>query len=126
VKNCVGVFGLPLQHLDCFDGGQNKQFDFVTLRFAVYFLHQGQSAVCTNADDELAASAGDFLFYREWRVAELLAKLLGEFFLAPADSAAIDDDIVFVRVAIDLNGGEIELVEARTPGTLGFRRFSST
>jgi hypothetical protein len=35
MKNCIGVFGLSLQELDRFDGGQNKQFDFVTLGFAL-------------------------------------------------------------------------------------------
>jgi hypothetical protein len=33
VDNRIGVFRLLVQHLDCFDGGQNKQFDSVTLGF---------------------------------------------------------------------------------------------
>jgi hypothetical protein len=69
VKNCVGVFGLSLQQLDFFDGGQNKQFDFVTFGCALYSLHDGQSALRTTADGELAPLPGDFLFYRERRVA---------------------------------------------------------
>jgi hypothetical protein len=81
VKNCIGVFGLSLQHLDGFVGGQNKQFDFVTLGFALCFLHHWQSAVCTAADDELAASPGDFRFYRERRVAELFLEFLDGCFL---------------------------------------------
>jgi len=62
VKNRVRVFGLALQHLDCVDGGQDKQFDFVTLGFA-HSLHDGQSTVCTTADDESVALPGDFFFY---------------------------------------------------------------
>src|SRR5579864_7654740 len=58
MKNCVGVFGLPFQRLDCFDGRQNKQFDLVTLGFALYSLHDGQSTVCTTADDELVHCQG--------------------------------------------------------------------
>jgi len=57
---------------------------------------------------------GDFLFYRERRVAELFSKFLGRFFLALADFTAIDDDIVLVRAAIDLDGTEREFVEAHT------------
>jgi hypothetical protein len=82
VKNCVGVFGFSPQHVDGLGRGQNEQFDFVTLGFTPHFLHDGQSTVCTTADDELVASPGDLLFYRERRVAELLAKFLGRFFLA--------------------------------------------
>jgi hypothetical protein len=73
-------FGLPVQPLDCFDGKQNKQFDFVTLGFVLYSLHDGQSTVCTTADDAWVPLPGDFLFYRERRVAELLAKVIGRFF----------------------------------------------
>src|ERR1700756_2202016 len=69
MKNRVRVFGFGLQHLDCVDGGQDKQFDFVTLGFALYFLHDGQSTVCSTADNELVALPGDFFFYRERRVA---------------------------------------------------------
>src|SRR5207302_10822951 len=128
VKNCIGVFGFSLQQLDRFDRGKNKQFDFVTLGFALYVLHDGQSAVCTTADDELVALPGYVLVNRERRVAELLSKFLGGFFLAFADFAAINDDIVFVGAAIDLDGAKREFVEAhtRTPGSIGFRRFSST
>ena len=86
MQNCVAVFGVSLQQLDCVDRGQNKQFDFVTSGLALYFLHHGQSTVGTTADDELAALPGDFLLYRERRVAELLSELLAGSFLASADS----------------------------------------
>jgi hypothetical protein len=33
-----GGFGAWLQHLDCVDRGQNKQFDFVMSALALYFL----------------------------------------------------------------------------------------
>jgi hypothetical protein len=47
-QNCVGVIGASLQHLDCVDRGQNKQFDFVTsAALALYFLYHGQSTVGT-------------------------------------------------------------------------------
>ncbi len=81
VKNCIGVFGLSPQHLDCFDSGKDKQFDFLSFGFALHFLQHGQSALGTTADDELAASPGDFFVYRERSVAELLAKFLGRFVL---------------------------------------------
>ena len=56
MKNGVSVFGLSLQHLDCLGRWQNNQFDLLTLGFTLYVLHEGQSAVCTTADDELVAS----------------------------------------------------------------------
>jgi hypothetical protein len=112
VQNCVGVVGISLQHLDCVNRGQNKQFDFVTSDLALYFLHHGQSTVGTTAADELAALPGDFL-HRERRVAELLSELLGGSFLAFADFAAINDDIVLVGAAVDGNGAETECVETR-------------
>jgi len=114
VKNRVRVFGFALQHLDRVDGRQDKQFDFVPLGFALYSLHDGQSTVCTTADDELVALPGDFLFYRERRVAELFSKFLRRFFLALTDFAAINDDIVFVRAAVDPDGAKTEFVEAHT------------
>ena len=91
MKNRVRVFGFALQHLDRVDGGQNKQLDFVPLGFALYSLHDGQSTVCTTADDELVALPGNFLFYRERHVAELFSKFLRRLFLALADLAAIND-----------------------------------
>jgi hypothetical protein len=117
VKNGIGVFGPLLQYLDCFDSRQNKQFDFVTLGFAPYFLHHWQSPVCTTANDELVALPGDLLFCREGRVTELLSEFLGGFFLALTDFAAINDDIVLVGAAVDLDGAEREVVETyrRTP-----------
>ena len=77
---------------------------------------------------ELVALPGDFLVYRERRLDKLLSKFLGGLFLALADFAAINDDIVFVSAAVDLNGAEREFVEGhtRTTGTPAFRRFSST
>ena len=61
-------------------------------------------------------------------LAELLSELLAGFFLASADFAAINDDIVLVGAAVDLDGAEREAVEThtRTPWTLAsgalFRR----
>jgi len=125
VKNRVRVFGPALQHLDCVDGGQDKQFDFLTLGFAQYSLHDGQSTVCTSADDNLAASPGDFLFYRERSAVELFSKFLRRLFLALADFTSINDDIMFVRAAIDLDGTERNLSKRIRELLLGFRRFSS-
>jgi hypothetical protein len=120
VKNRVRVFRFALQHLNCVDSGQDKQFDFVTLGFALYSLRDGESTVCTTADDELAALPGDFLFYRQWRVAELFSKFRRRLFLALADFAAINDDIMFVPAAVDLDATERESVEThtRTPAKL--------
>ena len=58
-------------------------------------------------------------------LAELLSELLAGFFLASADFAAINDDIVLVRIALDLDRPEGEFVETHR-GTLQFKRFSST
>ena len=54
----------------------------------------------------------DFLLHRKRRVAKLLSKFLGGFFLALADVTAINDDIVFVHAAVDPDGAEREFVEA--------------
>jgi len=50
-------------------------------------------------------------------LAELLSELLAGFFLASADFAAINDDIVLVGAAVDADGAEREFVEThrRTP-----------
>lgn len=45
----------PKCHISSNRGVQNKQFDFVTLGFTLYFLHRWQSTEGTTADDELAA-----------------------------------------------------------------------
>src|ERR1700758_5437375 len=52
--------------------------------------------------------------------AELFSKFLRRLFLALADFAAINDDIMFVRAAIDLDGTEREFVKThtRTPARL--------
>ncbi len=56
-------------------------------------------------------------------MAELVAELLGGFFLAFTNFAAIDDDIVLVHGAVNLNGAEREFVETHTriPCTLASR-----
>lgn len=126
MKNRVGVFGFALQHLDCVDGGQDKQFDFVTLSFALYSLHDGQSTVCTTADDELVALPGNFLFYRERRVAELFSKFLRRLFLALADSPrSMMTSCSYVLPSIWMEPKE-NLSKRIRELLLGFRRFFST
>jgi hypothetical protein len=58
--------------------------------------------------------------YRKRSVAELLSKFLRRLFLALADFAAINDDIMFVRAAVNLDGTKREFAEAhtRTPAGL--------
>jgi hypothetical protein len=58
--------------------------------------------------------------YRKRSVAELLSKFLRRLFLALADFAAINDDIMFVRAAINRDGTKREFAEAhtRTPAGL--------
>src|SRR5215471_1881997 len=51
---------------------------------------------------------------RERCVAELFSKFLRRLFLALADFAAINDDIMFVRAAVDPDGTEREFAEAHT------------
>jgi hypothetical protein len=67
------------------------QFYFVTLGLASHFLHHRQSAVCTSANDELAAFPRYVFFNGKWRVPKLVAELLGYFSLAFGDLAAVLD-----------------------------------
>jgi hypothetical protein len=114
MKNCIGVLGLSLQHFDSFGGGQDKQFDLLARGVALDFPHYGQSAVGTAADDELPAFPRNLFFYRERRVAKLLLKFLGWLLLALTNFAAVNDNIVFVNGAVDLDGAERKAVEMHT------------
>ena len=114
MKNCIRVFGFWLQYRDGFGGRQDNQSDLVVRGLGLDFPHHGQSAVRTTADDALTAFPGNLFFYRKRIVAELLSKFLGWLLFAFANLAAINDKIVLVNVAVDLDRAERKSFEMHT------------
>jgi len=104
VKNCIRVFGFLLQDFDGFGGGQDKQSDLMVLGLALDFTHHGQLPVRTTTDDKLTAFPWNVFLNRKRSVAEPLLEFLGWLLLALANLAAINDDIVSVNGAVDLDG----------------------
>src|SRR5262252_7214974 len=106
VKNCIGVFGFSIQHLDGFGGGQDKQFDLVARGLALDFPHYRQSAVRTAADDELTAFPRNLFFDRRRGVSGLLFQSHGRPLLAFAKITADNYYSLFVKSAADQDGAE--------------------
>src|SRR5262249_51992550 len=82
---------------------QNDQFDPSLLGCALHLVHDGESAGESVADDELPALPGNLLFHGDRRVAELVAEFLGGLLLPFLDLAPIDDHVMLVRLAVDLD-----------------------
>ena len=101
-----GVSGCLLQAFEGFRGRENDQFEPSLLGFALHRVHDGERACESIADDQLAALPRNLLFNGERRVAELVAEFLGGFLLPFRDLAPIDDYIVLVRLAVDLDRAE--------------------
>ena len=107
VQNGVGfASGFLVQAFEGFRGGQNDQFDSSLVSFTLHIVHDGKGAVESVADDKLSALPGNFLFHGDGRVAEFVAEFLGEFLLPFLDLAPIDDYVMLVRLAVDLDRAE--------------------
>src|SRR5438876_5983957 len=114
VEHCVGVFGALLQSLDGFGGRQDQQFNFAPLGLLFDFSHHWKRAVRAGSDHEALTFPGYLFLDGQRRMTELPAESLGGFFLAFADFAAINYDIVLIGAAVDLDGAESEFVEMHT------------
>src|SRR5215472_3570194 len=115
MQNGVGaVRGCLVQAFEGFRGGENDQFDPPLLGCALRRIHDGERARESVADDQLVALPGNLLFNGERRVAELVAEFLREFLLPFLDLAPIDDDVVLVRLAVDLDRAERTISNAHT------------
>jgi hypothetical protein len=64
--------------------------------------------VYSGADDQPAATPGEFFVGRQRRVPEPVSVLLGGFLGPFPYPARLDDDVVFVLLPIDLDGAEPE------------------
>jgi hypothetical protein len=111
VKHSVGIFEPFPQLSDSLLGWQKQQLDFAALRLVFEFLHHWKPAVRAGSNHKPSASPGDRFFDRQWRMAELLMELLGRFLVSFANQTAIDDDVVFVSPAINLDGAKGEFLE---------------
>src|SRR5438876_11939227 len=78
------------------------------------FFHHWKPALRAGSDHEALTFPGYLFLDGQRRVAELLAEFLGGFFLAFADFAAINYDIVLIGAAVDLDGVGSEFVETHT------------
>src|SRR5262245_60174972 len=100
------VSGFLVQALEGFRGGQNDQFDSSLVSFTLHIVHNGKGAVESVANDQLTALPGNLLFGGERGVAEFAAIFSGGFLLPFLDLSPIDDHVVLVRLAVDLNRAE--------------------
>jgi hypothetical protein len=90
------------------------QLDLAALGLLFDFFHYWKPAVRAGADDEPLTFPRDLFLNRQWGMAELLTEFLGGLFLAFANFAAINDDIVLLGAAVNLNGAEGEFIETHT------------
>src|SRR5215472_1477654 len=112
VEDGVGVLRVLLQHFEGFERRQDEQFNLAVLGLALHFFHYRQSAIGAGADDELTAFPRYLLVNGQGRVSKVVAEFLGPLFLAFAYFPAVNEDVMRVSVAIDLEGAKGETVEA--------------
>jgi hypothetical protein len=110
VENCVGTFGALPQSLDGFCGRKYQQF---TLRRWASCLTPSITGSLPYAPMPMTSCLQFQGIFPWWTVgvAELLTEFPGGLFLVFANLAAINDDIVLIRTAVNLNGAEREFVE---------------
>ena len=122
MQNGVGVAsGFLVQAFEGFRGGQNDQFDSSLVSFTLHIVHNGKGAVESVANDQLTALPGNLLFGGERGVAEFPAIFSGGLLLPFLDLSPIDDHVVLVRLAVDLNRAEREISD--THGHLGHSSY---
>src|SRR5215831_4139109 len=107
VQDGVGVVrGFLGQAFESLRGGQNDQFNPSLVSFTLHIVHDWKGAVESVANDQLTALPGNLLFSGERRVAKLVAEFFGGLLLPFLDLAPIDDDVVLVRLAANLDRAE--------------------
>src|SRR5262249_38244345 len=109
VQNGVRVRGAILEDLHRFRGGAHDQLDAALLRFRLDFLHDRQMAEHARADHQALALPRNLFLGRYGSVPELFAKLPRLFLAAPAQSAAIQDDVLGVLLAVNLERTDLVL-----------------
>jgi Carbon-nitrogen hydrolase len=105
------VSGFLVQAFEGLRGGQNDEFDPSLLGLALHRVHDGQGAGESGADEKLSALPGNLLFNGERRVAEFIAEFLGGLLLPFLDLSPIDDHVVHVSLAVNLDRAEREIFD---------------
>jgi len=96
---------LPKQTIRHLFDGHYEQFDLPANGFTLHLFHHGQRAG-SGADHEPPAFPRDLFLHGQRARVQRRRGIFGRFFLALADSPAIDDHVVFVGDAIDADRNE--------------------
>ena len=111
VKNGICCLGLVGKRLDRFVRGQNQQIDSSPAGLEFYLLHHGKRSISSGAEYEALALPGYRFLDRDRGMSELLAESFRGLLLAPANPAAVNDDVTFISNAINFNCTEVKLGE---------------
>jgi hypothetical protein len=109
MENCVDLSRPFLQDLDGLRRWQNDQLHATLVGLTPHCVHHGKPPIGSSANDQARASPGNVFFQRQWRVTEGIAELLGRFLLAFVNVTLVDNDIVLVGDAVDVEGSELEV-----------------
>ena len=93
MQDRVCPFRAALQDLDSFGRWQYLELYFPAVSLAVHLFHHGQRSG-SGADHKPSALPGYLLLYRERRMPKPVTEPFGRFFLALADAATVDHDVI--------------------------------
>src|SRR6266581_1876572 len=90
---------------------KNYQLDFPKLGVPFHFGHHRQPALCSGANNQLAAAPRNVFLDRDGRVAVGIPIPLGSLFLPLSNLASVNDQVEVINSAVDLHRAERELLE---------------
>jgi hypothetical protein len=99
-QNRVRPLRALLQGLDSFGRWQYLELYFPAMSLAVHLFHHRQRSG-SGADHKPSALPGYLLLYRERRTPKPVTEPFGRFFLALADAATVDHDVIRVSRSVN-------------------------
>src|SRR2546428_6107838 len=111
VEYCVRMQVAAIEDGDGVFCGKNYQLDFPELRVLLHFRHHRQPAFRSGTDNKPTALPRDIFIDRYGRVAVGVAIPLGSLLLALSNLAPVNDQVVVIDHAVDLDRAERELLD---------------
>jgi len=109
MQNRVRPFRVLLQDLDSFGGRQYLELDFTTMSLAVHLFHHRQRSG-PGADHKSPTLPRYLLFNRERCMPKPVAEPSGWLFLALAEAASVDHDIVLVSRSVNAKSNQMKML----------------
>ena len=99
MQDCVRPFRALLQDLDSFGRRHYLELDFPAMSFAGHLFHHRQRSR-SGADHKPSTPPWYVLLYRERCMPKPATEPFGRFFLALADAASVDHDVILISRSI--------------------------